>query len=699
MDDTSVSPAPATPPAAGPTQDSASLDAVLNQLQQGATPPQPQVKIDSSPLATPPTPAQPTIAVTENEISAAPASVAPPPVVQTTTTVTESPVLESKGAGYQAATTTTTTTVPSPATPPPEPPKKGGISAKIIGGALVLFLLVGGAIAAYLAANAPKGTVGQRPRADTTACEVFSDHIHCPPGTYTKQQYNCPTNTGVNYPDCICSQNMTQSTVTVTDPNGQDFRTSAPSCGSTQVDIVGSGGVCAGSGTACTTGGNKTCGQTCTSDSECIAKGGNGSNVGCRAGLCQNLSCIGKTVPGANCDCSNLHSCGSPCSAAIGLCQTGSSCRYINGSACTDNPNPSNPTNTYCVPPNNLASTHTWDLNRCVARDTGNSYATLNGVNPTVAQIQAACQPKSVYTCQSNPFTDTFDSSPINARYYVPTTTTPTISNGQLVATITNATPTTPATQAQGIQTNAVYSGDFQVDVDSVSISTTKNSGAARLVLLRPDNTGTIISLSVEQGPTIHRVYSQQGTVGSTTPTGLVQDTTISNTAAVKLRLVRKAGTIVASFDAGSGYKELGTYTDSDDVGIRLVGRNEIATTPNSVVDKMDNFSLQCPSTASPSPSPSPSPTPTSTPAPVCINITKDVATPLIGSQITFTCGQVAGADKYEFRYKLGSVEGALDPVNAGSAISKPLSITQAGSYSVQCRPCVGALCSEYEAW
>ncbi len=133
----------------------------------------------------------------------------------------------------------------------------------------------------------------------------------------------------------------------------------------------------------------KACGDTCTSDSECRNPSANGSATRCVSGVCQNTTCIGKTIPGANCDCSSENACGQGCSASVGLCQAGSICRYVVGPSCANNPNPSVPTNTYCVP-NSLPSG--WITRNCVDRDQGNSYVTnSSGGNPTVLELQQAC--------------------------------------------------------------------------------------------------------------------------------------------------------------------------------------------------------------------------------------------------------------------------------------------------------------------
>ncbi len=134
------------------------------------------------------------------------------------------------------------------------------------------------------------------------------------------------------------------------------------------------------------------CGGSCTSDSDCAAPANGGTAV-CRSGICENAACpAGKSLPGANCDCSSLNACGNPCSASLGLCQTGSSCVYVVGSSCSTSGGSLSST-TYCLPSTIYNGNPTgWLAPKCVSRDQGNNYATINGSNPILSQIQQACQ-------------------------------------------------------------------------------------------------------------------------------------------------------------------------------------------------------------------------------------------------------------------------------------------------------------------
>jgi hypothetical protein len=101
--------------------------------------------------------------------------------------------------------------------------------------------------------------------------------------------------------------------------------------------------------------------------------------------------------------------------------------------------------------------------------------------------------------------------------------------------------------------------------------------------------------------------------------------------------------------------------------------------------------------------------TPTETPilAPLCVNVimnnpasTTPNTPPSLNDVVTLTCSQVAGATRYEFRFKLpnGSyVE--LQPSASTPYVSEQYQITAAGSYSAACRPCSGVDDSTCSAW
>jgi hypothetical protein len=86
-------------------------------------------------------------------------------------------------------------------------------------------------------------------------------------------------------------------------------------------------------------------------------------------------------------------------------------------------------------------------------------------------------------------------------------------------------------------------------------------------------------------------------------------------------------------------------------------------------------------------------------PAPMCLSLTVN-GTPALNQPVTFTCGQVSGAARYEFRVKLpdGTFVN-VQPSAAGSNVSAAYTPTTAGGFSAQCRICLGAAantCQDY---
>jgi len=92
-----------------------------------------------------------------------------------------------------------------------------------------------------------------------------------------------------------------------------------------------------------------------------------------------------------------------------------------------------------------------------------------------------------------------------------------------------------------------------------------------------------------------------------------------------------------------------------------------------------------------PSIPPSPSPSPSYSMS--CTGLTKNVAAPIVGSKITFTCAGAtvppAGATllKYDFRYNIDG--GVWKTLTNKTKATAELTIAACGSYSVQCRACV----------
>ncbi len=120
-------------------------------------------------------------------------------------------------------------------------------------------------------------------------------------------------------------------------------------------------------------------------------------------------------------------------------------------------------------------------------------------------------------------------------------------------------------------------------------------------------------------------------------------------------------------------------------------------------------FINSIPASSEPTPTSPPTSQPTSTPIvsstpneiPLCLTISRDVQTPILGQQVRFTCGTVAGATSYEFRYRIleSNEMGSLSPISQNSNISEPLTILKSGTYDVECKVCVKERCSPYSAW
>ena len=113
---------------------------------------------------------------------------------------------------------------------------------------------------------------------------------------------------------------------------------------------------------------------------------------------------------------------------------------------------------------------------------------------------------------------------------------------------------------------------------------------------------------------------------------------------------------------------------------------------------------------ASFSPGVTPSPfTPLTSPdlGPICAGIEMVPVQPEVGESAIFVCKRVAGVLAYDFRVKLpnGTVQNLAKVATDGTVNGQSQSflIAQAGTYSVQCRPCRTfsdeLSCGEFEAW
>ncbi len=130
------------------------------------------------------------------------------------------------------------------------------------------------------------------------------------------------------------------------------------------------------------------CGGTCNTSSDCAASA-TGVTVTCRNGVCENASCtVGKTVPGANCECSTLNACGQACSASLGLCQSGSECGFIGSpTSCVQNEGLNNGTQ-FCLPQNPSKG---YTLTSCTGLSALNLRSPLGTNVTSQAQVLEAC--------------------------------------------------------------------------------------------------------------------------------------------------------------------------------------------------------------------------------------------------------------------------------------------------------------------
>ncbi len=129
---------------------------------------------------------------------------------------------------------------------------------------------------------------------------------------------------------------------------------------------------------------------------------------------------------------------------------------------------------------------------------------------------------------------------------------------------------------------------------------------------------------------------------------------------------------------------------------------------PNEHIECVDqngtDFCIQCNCVAG-----TPAPTATATSAAGSCNSIEmkyvstglNITAPQKGDNINFTCGEMAGAARYEFRLREpGSATFiTLNPISTGARISEPYTITQAGAFRGQCRMCTGATEDSCLAW
>jgi hypothetical protein len=99
----------------------------------------------------------------------------------------------------------------------------------------------------------------------------------------------------------------------------------------------------------------------------------------------------------------------------------------------------------------------------------------------------------------------------------------------------------------------------------------------------------------------------------------------------------------------------------------------------------------------------SPSATATLAIGPTCNSITMTYAAgepnrPVkLGDIVNFTCGTITGANRYEFRLRIGTNDWITIPSVGSSQTSGPYTINEYGQYTAQCRGCINASCQPWE--
>jgi hypothetical protein len=84
------------------------------------------------------------------------------------------------------------------------------------------------------------------------------------------------------------------------------------------------------------------------------------------------------------------------------------------------------------------------------------------------------------------------------------------------------------------------------------------------------------------------------------------------------------------------------------------------------------------------------------------MGITQSKQNLVMGDSVTFTCGTVTGATRYEFRVRFadGTFQN-ITPSDTSANVSTAFTITKKGRHHVQCRPCQGAdaaSCNAYDS-
>lgn len=81
-------------------------------------------------------------------------------------------------------------------------------------------------------------------------------------------------------------------------------------------------------------------------------------------------------------------------------------------------------------------------------------------------------------------------------------------------------------------------------------------------------------------------------------------------------------------------------------------------------------------------------------PAPMCLAISMSPTAPAINDTVTFTCAQVAGVSNYGFR--VIQPNGTISDLSSQGNVSSPYTIAQSGTYRAECRLCTTPNCEEW---
>ncbi|MEP7166897.1 MAG: hypothetical protein ABI758_02885 [Candidatus Woesebacteria bacterium] len=716
------------------TQGTANLDDVLSSLekqlpQDSATPApvDPVSPPSPTPPVTPPEPMPPLTPVEEKPVEPVPPVIppAPEPMASAASTPTPPPVPTSSSFGIEenhiepvatpvpvatpeqspvltetlrehpmVATQTTTTTAPPPR-------KKGlfGIDPKLIVGAAVVFILAIGSVAAYLTIGAPAGSLDTRNQA--SGCSIVYNQ-----NTFTLT--NCVgsgTITRFNGPSCPTTQNKvsevpaTDGTISPQPPAGQCQQVDHNFGGNGPDGLpIGAGGVCSCNSAPSPTPQPRACGEACTTTANCRNPSTGGFPVECRNGKCQlpltgPYACPEGQSSGSICTCAAKVQCGQQCGPAAGgkLCNPGSVCGFLTPSnACKVN-GVDQSTKQYCIPvnPNGGYSSKRCDTTPAINYIAADSLVKPDGTqtNLTAADAVVACTPvcgdkivagneecdagsengKPGSTCDAtckmrNVCGDTCSAASECNKHYV------------TLRCSVGATGTTER-----------YCGLDAIVENGVTIE---------------ENSTRFIK------PGMWRISSTAALSGGSEIYDHEQGATISFwTSATNVTLVYTKASNRGTFNILVDGKQQSATINQNGTTTQYK-QNALITVRDASIPEYVCTSNTCRLSTSPeSPTcdgniPSPSPTPSAPPL-ACLRISSDNPTPVLGSQVRFTCGLVTGVDRYEFRYKMtfNGVDGAGGTLAATNNLSAPLTVDQPGDYKAQCRPCVGQACAPWQNW